>query len=202
MNCSGEIVPGSGEEVTERLALQHRRHFSREVFDVAPLEPEVDVFLPFWWIACHPLMGAWDSTEMRFSSPECFAKCTYFEIADFSLSLDETVASHPEARVIGYVSAIGEQEIDPLDWVPGEFRGYLAIMGKEAAVALPEHRSYDCKIDLKDGETAPWGPIYPLSEKELETLRESVKEMLRTGKIRRSTSSAGSPILFVPKPHE
>ena len=138
---------------------------------------------------------------MRLSSPECFAKCTCFEIVDFSLSLDETVASHPEARVIGYVSAIGEQEIDPLDRVPGEFCGYLAIMGKEAAEALPEHRSYDCKIALKDGETAPWGPIYPLSEKELETLREWLKEMLRTGKIRRSTSSAGSPILFVSKPH-
>jgi len=47
----------------------------------------------------------------------------------------------------------------------------------------------------------PWRPIYPLSEKVLETLREWQKEMLRTDKIRRSTSSAGSPILFVPKYH-
>ena len=74
-------------------------------------------------------------------------------------------------------------------------------MGKEAAEALPKHRGYDCRIDLKTGETAPWGPIYPLLEKELETFREWLKEMLRTGKIRRSTSPAGSPILFVPKPH-
>jgi len=82
-----------------------------------------------------------------------------------------------------------------------EFRQYLGIMGKEAADALPEHRPYDCKIELKDGTTAPWGPIYPLSEVELQTLREWLKEMEKTGKIRRSTSSAGSPILFVPKPN-
>jgi len=43
--------------------------------------------------------------------------------------------------------------------------------------------------------------MYPLSEEELQTLREWLKEMERTGKIRRSTSPAGSPILFVPKPH-
>jgi len=73
-------------------------------------------------------------------------------------------------------------------------------MSQEAAEALPAHRPYDCKIDLKDGETDPWGPIYTLSENELQTLRVWLKEILRTGKIRRSTSPTGSPILFVPKP--
>jgi len=85
--------------------------------------------------------------------------------------------------------------------VPIKFRHYLGIMGKEAADALPEHRPYDCKIDLKEGTTAPWGPICPLSEEELRTLREWLKEMEKTGKIKRSTSPAGSPILFVPKPN-
>jgi len=99
------------------------------------------------------------------------------------------------------VSAVSEGGPDPLEAVPEEFREYLGIMGTEAAETLPEHKSYDCKIDLKTDENAPWGPIYPLSEKELETLREWLKEMLRTGKIRRSTSPAGSPILFVPKPY-
>ena len=82
-----------------------------------------------------------------------------------------------------------------------EFRQYLGIMGKQTADALPEHRPYDCKIDLQEGSTAPWGPIYPLSEEELRTLREWLVEMEKMGKIKRSTSPAGSPILFVPKPH-
>jgi len=74
-------------------------------------------------------------------------------------------------------------------------------MGKEAAEARPDHRPYDCQINFQEGSTPPWGPIYPLSEEELLVLRESLKEMERTGKIRRSTLAAGSPILFVPKPH-
>jgi len=199
LNCSGEEVKGAGMEYTEPLLLQHRKHYSWEVFEVAPLEPEVDLFLPFWWIAKHPPQGVWDSEELRFSSHNCLEKCTRFETAEFALSLDETVALDPEAKVIGYVSAIVE---DPRDQIPKEFRGYLDIMGQEAAEALPTHRPYDCKIDLKEGETAPWGPIYPLSEYELQTLREWLKEMLRMGKIRRSTSPAGYPILFVPKPNE
>ena len=140
-----------------------------------------------------------DLEELRFSSCNCLEKCIRFETAEFSPSLDETVTLDPGAKVIGYVSAINEQ--DPRDQIPKHFRGYLDIMGQEAAEALPVHRPYDCKIDLKEGETAPWGPIYPLSENELQTLREWLKEMLRTGKIWRSTSPAGSAILFVPKPN-
>ena len=109
------------------------------------------------------------------------------------------MAQGPNAWIIGHISAATEG--DALANVPGEFKPYLGIMSKEAADALPQHRPYDCKIELKQGATAPWGPIYPLSEVELQTLREWLKEMERTGKIKRSTSPAGSPILFVPKPH-
>ena len=186
-------------EYTELLLLQHRKHYSQEVFEVAPLEPEVDLFLPFWWIAKHPHQGAWDSEELRSSSRNCLEECMRFVTAEFSLSLDETVTLDPKAKVIGYVSAINEE--DRQDQRSKEFRGDLDIMSREAAEALPTHQPYDCKIGLKEGETAPWGPIYPLPENELWTLREWLKEMLRTGKIRRSTSLAGSPILFVPKPN-
>ena len=38
-----------------------------------------------------------------------------------------------------------------------------------------------------------------MSEFELEILRDYIKQQLEHGKIRRSTSSAGSPIIFIPK---
>jgi len=53
-NCLGEEVKGAGMEYTEPLLLQHQKHFLREVFEVVPLEPEVNIFLPFWWMAKHP----------------------------------------------------------------------------------------------------------------------------------------------------
>jgi len=199
-NYTGEIVPGAGQYYTAPLLLQHRRHFTKEKFEVSPMDPEVDLFLPFEWIMRHPPQGAWTTEEVRFNSPTCREECTKFEQSNFTLSWDDSVALDAEARIIGYVATVTKGE-DPLEQVPSEFRQYLGIMRKEAAEALPEHRPYDCKIELKEGATAPWGPIYPLSEVELQTLREWLKEMEKTGKIKRSTSPAGSPILFVPKPN-
>jgi len=49
------------------------------------------------------------------------------------------------------------------------------------------------------GAVAPFGPIYPLSEIELKALREYLKPNLESGNVRRSISSAGAPIIFVPK---
>jgi hypothetical protein len=74
-------------------------------------------------------------------------------------------------------------------------------MSKEAANHLPVHTPYHYAIDLNTGETPLWGPYYALSKKELEVFREWLKEMLKTGKIRRSKSPAAMPILFVPKAH-
>jgi hypothetical protein len=51
-----------------------------------------------------------------------------------------------------------------------------------------------------EGAVPPFGPIYPLSEKELKTLREYLRKELAAGTIRRSKSPAGAPIIFVPKP--
>jgi len=164
------------------------------------MEEGIDIFLPFSWIEQHPPQGAWSSDqEVRFNSTRCLENCNKFATNEFSLTWDDTVATDPVAGLLGDISAACEE--DPLQTVPVEFRQYLGIMRKEAADRLPEHRPYDCKIDLKEGATAPWGPIYPLSEIELQTLREWLKEMEKTGKIKRSTSPAGSPILFVPKPN-
>lgn len=50
-----------------------------------------------------------------------------------------------------------------------------------------------------DAEIVPFGPIYNLSETELEALREYLDENLKKGFIRPSESPAGAPILFVKK---
>jgi len=180
------------------MKLQHRKHYSWEKFEVSVMDPDINIFLPFGWITDHPPQGAWTNEEVRFNSPRCLEKCTKAATNEFSLTWDESVLTEPGARTIGYVLAIQEGTGEQ---VPPEFRQFMGIMSKEAADTLPKHRQYDCKIDLKEGSTPPWGPIYPLSESELQALREWLGEMEKTGKIRRSTSPAGSPILFVPKPN-
>jgi len=43
---NGQTVEGAGKEFTVPLTFRHRRHYSKLVFEVAPLEPNVDLFLP------------------------------------------------------------------------------------------------------------------------------------------------------------
>jgi len=65
---------------------------------------------------------------------------------------------------------------------------------------LAPHRTCDYAIDLKPDIQPPWGPIYPLSEKQLQALQEYLAKMLKEGKILPSKSPAGAPILFAPNP--
>ena len=73
------------------------------------------------------------------------------------------------------------------------------MFDKVKANRLPEHRPYDCPIDLQPGKEPPWGPIYNLSPTELEVLREYIDENLANGFIQHSRSPASAPIFFVKK---
>ncbi len=64
---------------------------------------------------------------------------------------------------------------------------------------LPPHRPYDCSIELEDGKDPPFGPMYRLTQDEQKALADYVDEHVKKGFIRRSTSPAASPILFVKK---
>jgi hypothetical protein len=100
-----------------------------------------------------------------------------------------------------HVNAAHEIEIDWVERIAWQYRDFQTLYNKETANALPPHGSYNYAIDLKDGKQPLWGPIDELSEKELSVLKHYLKEMLDCGKICPSKSSAGVPILFVPKPH-
>lgn len=54
-------------------------------------------------------------------------------------------------------------------------------------------------IQLKEGSTLPFEPLYGVSREELKTLKEWLEENLRRGFIRPSSSPVASPVLFVKK---
>jgi len=85
-NYTGQHVEEAGIFYMKPLHLQHRRHFSKEIFEVTPMEPEVDIFLPYWWISKHPPQGIWESEEIRFNSPGCQETCTQYEQGEFTLA--------------------------------------------------------------------------------------------------------------------
>ena len=84
-------------------------------------------------------------------------------------------------------------------FLPTKYQEFQDVFNKDKADRLPEHRPYDCPIDLQPGKDPPWGPIYSLSPAELKVLRDYIDENLATGFIRHSKSPAGAPIFFVKK---
>jgi len=67
------------------------------------------------------------------------------------------------------------------------------------AAQLPEHRHFDCKIELEPGAELTHGPTYPMNPQEEAELKEFLDEMEGKGFIRRSESEAAYPVLYVPK---
>src|SRR6202040_4038508 len=80
-------------------------------------------------------------------------------------------------------SALAEKPID-LTGVPEEYHDFADVFSKVKANKLPPHRPYDLKINIEEGSTPPFGPIYSLSKTELEALREFSDENIANEFIR------------------
>jgi hypothetical protein len=90
---------------------------------------------------------------------------------------------------------------DIAERLPERYRRWVTVFSEEEINRLPDHTEYDHKMSqLVEGAQPPFGPIYPLSGKEMQVLREYIRKELAAGKIRDSKSPAGAPIIFVPKP--
>jgi transposase InsO family protein len=83
--------------------------------------------------------------------------------------------------------------------LPTKYEDFRDVFSKQEADKLPPHRPYDHVIPIRDGAEVPYGPVYSLSQKEIEALHDYIKDNLDKGFIRRSESPAGAPILFVKK---
>ena len=84
--------------------------------------------------------------------------------------------------------------------LPDQYHKWANIFSQEQTTRLPQHTKYDHRIKLIEGGEAPWGPLYGMSEQELRGLREWLDRQVAAGKIVKSRSSAGAPILLVGKP--
>ena len=79
--------------------------------------------------------------------------------------------------------------------IPQYYEDYHKLFLTAMAGKLAERGTLDHARDLKPGAEPPWGPIYPMSAYQLDTLDKYLKEM-----VVHSQSPARAPILFVPEP--
>ena len=90
-------------------------------------------------------------------------------------------------------------ETRSMSTLPEQYKSYQDVFEKKNVDILPQHRLYDCAIDIEDGAQVPFGPIYNMSQDELATLKEYIDENFAKGFIRHSKSPASAPIFFVKK---
>ena len=101
--------------------------------------------------------------------------------------------------IVCAAAARSESKSGPHPELPRELLDYEDVFLSEAASVLPALKQGDHAIEVEAGKEPPYGPLYNLSQTELSELRRYLEDALQKGWIRRSTSSAGAPILFVPK---
>jgi len=85
--------------------------------------------------------------------------------------------------------------------IPSQFHNLLPLFQKKNTKRLPPHRGpLNCSINLEEGKSAPFSPLYPMSDLKLQALRAYLNNNLQKGYIKPSSSSTASPVLFVRKP--
>ena len=207
---------------TTPLSLHVGLHSELLVFDVVKLG-HYPVILGVSWLKKHNPTVIWSLHELRFDlcAKTCggpFPTVTAFPEFPDSSSFEEHSAALPDVSLISsdalqnskthdelFLMSVSsananEENSPPVETiVPLVYHQFLDIFSKEAADQLPPSRSYDHRIPLIDGGSPPHGPIYSLSEVELNALSLYLDENLKKGFIRPSSSPAGAPILFVKK---
>lgn len=168
----------------------HRGHVETIQFDVVDMPHAIILGMP--WIRQHNPTIDWVKESIKFD--RCQNTCQMFRIDTIKEGQREVCAT--SSGEPGYPAQ------DPLlKQIPEEYHSYQDLFtDKKGAEALPKHQSWDHVIPLKEGMEPPFLPMYRTSEEDLRTLEEYVDKNLKKGYIRESSSPAGSPTLFVPKP--
>jgi len=172
-------------------------------FEVADmLAGKVNGYLPMSWLKDYNPDINWEKGIFKWRSDYCKAHCLRKERCLEFITEEELLAEDLDnIFVMGMALFLDEYGEDIKVKILPEYQDSSAdIFRQERINALPEHTKYNQHIDLIPDAKLPEGPIYPLSKKELDALWDDNREIEDHGKIRRSSSLIGSPILFVPKP--
>ena len=74
-----------------------------------------------------------------------------------------------------------------------------SVFRDELPSGLPPDRGIDPVMKLPSGTKPPFGPLYRMSPRELETLKRQIADLLAKGHIIPSTAAFGAPCLFATK---
>ncbi|KAJ2984544.1 hypothetical protein NUW58_g6005 [Xylaria curta] len=160
-----------GKYYSEDLIIRHRDdHFSRINFELSKMDEECDIILPLWWLQEHQPTSFLDPHNKKIRFTSEYCRRN-------CTSLTTALSPRP------FVAALEDSIQKAREAVPGKFKRFLPIMSDEAA------RRKDPSL----------GPLYALSERELDVLKPWLEKMLASGRVRKSKSSCAAPMMFAEK---
>ena len=190
---------------TKSLRLSvHGMTIGTEEFDLVQIPHEV--ILGLLWLEKQNPKIDWRRRQLVFPDKTLVTSEPGVMIKEISLTCWKKYHQHRQACV-AWMKPQTQQLCTTQDAVdktqapqlPSEYKRYQEIFEETAIMTLLEHQEWDHKIPLEDRKKPTHSPIYTLSAKELEALRDYLDKNLVKEFIRPSTSPAGYPILFVPK---
>jgi len=182
------------------LSFGNHRSYDEEdhAFEVMKTAADYDALIPAWYLQKHKARG---TTTSHLHFPHCPTKCyNHGKIhPEYSITYDKRIALNEKAIHIG---AVVQSNPVIANKLPECYQKFLLLFDPEEAEKLPDNKGCDHRIELKGpDDTLRMGPIYQLSIEEEKILIKYLDTMIKEGKIRPSSSTVGSPILFVPKPN-
>jgi hypothetical protein len=196
--ADGSAMKGAGEYYTPLYEMRIGSHQEEISWEIAQLEDDILGYLPMAWLQKHNPDIQWDTGKIEWRSHYCKHHCLPITSPKNLMTYVNAILEGANLPIISALWHDSEGN-DITKSLPEEYWPWASVFSEEEINKLPDHSNYDHEINLIPGATAPFGPIYPLSEKELAALREYLKPNLESGKVRRSSSPAGAPIIFVPK---
>lgn len=186
---NNKIDAQGGRYYTAPVILRHSEdHFTRLSFELTDIGDDYDLMLPYWWLQQHQPSEFWNKEAHRisFASPYCREHCTSRAVLGITPASEAVAASK-----VTLDAALAK--------VPEQFREFIPIMSEEAALRLPDHQPWDHQIDIIEGKSPPWGPLFAMSARELNALKPWLDKMLKSGRIRKSSAPCGASLMFVDK---
>jgi len=202
LDASGYHIAGPGLHYTTTVDMYIGDHMNKMRFEVADMPVgKVNGYLPMSWLKDHNPDINWEKGSLKWGSEYCKAHYLRKERGLEFITEEELLAQDPDnIFLMGMALYTDEASEDIKIKILPQYRDYADIFSQEKTNALREQSKYDHRIDLIPEAKLPDGPIYLLSKKEVDALWDYIREMEDHGRIRKSSSPIGAPILFGPKP--
>ena len=208
---------------TKPLQLSFMDHVETIEFYIANLQLQgISGILGRDWLNLHKPYINFEKNTIYFLEKHCINHCPsskgnkfVFHSKDITapmineeiLTYDNLLSDEPDTEqdICASLPEIGndihedQTEEEKREIINKHYAKFKIAFEKKEADKLPPHRDYDMTIDLIPGSQLYYGPIYSLTNEELRTLKDYIKENLKKGFIRKSSSPAGAPVLFVKK---